>query len=607
MAEIRNNDNSRAVVKRNAANEKLQQGKFYALVIGISTYKHFDSLEFPVKDARKIERILHTKYTFLKEDITFLENPTRSNILDTLDGFEQILQKEDSLLIFYAGHGHWDKKRNRGFWLPRDAKVRARSAWISNSTLQDYLMAYECQHVLVISDSCFSGALLMNRSAMQDASKDFQVLYSARSRKAITSGVKEEVPDRSVFFKELSNFLKRNKQPFLSASELYAGIRNKVIAESRLNQKPQFGAIDEVGDEGGDFIFIRKGGTTALTIKKRSPFDELMKNPRIKGRLTALRKQLTRDIPTKSLTGNLLIASWNILELGGDKYGTRTEEAIAYIATIISRFDIVAIQEIFGDFKILDRIKYYLGEHWEYIYSDTSLGFGGNDYRLGYFFDKRKAVQGGIISDLILPSVRSRDEQGHFQFKPAVQLLRPPFNCGFKIEDKRLILCNIHLVFGQRQTKEERLAELQSVLNFWKRRTSINTVWSKNVILLGTLQTARLSAKELHMIENSGVFKQIPPLKVPSNFAKTRHYNQMAFHLGDHNLSLTNQGGAFDFFESVFRFEDVDAYRPMIQRTHFFNKHGEKRIYRSKTFYYKTFWRTAQMSNNLPIWTEITT
>ncbi len=606
MAEIRKNKN-RAVISRNTEKNTLQQGKFYALIIGISAYKHFSSLEFPVKDARKIERILHTQYTFQKEDITFLENPSRSNILDTLDGFEQILKKEDSLLIFYAGHGHWDEKRNRGFWLPKEAKIKAKSAWISNSTLQDYLMAYECQHVLVISDSCFSGALLMNRSAMQDASKDFQVLYSARSRKAITSGVKEEVPDRSVFFKELSNFLKRNKQAFLSASELYAGIRNKVIAESRLNQKPQFGAIDEVGDEGGDFIFIKKGGTTALTIKKQSPFDKLMKDPRIKDRLIALRKQLTRDIPSKSLTGNLLVASWNILELGGDKYGARTEEAIAYIATIISRFDIVAIQEIYGNFKILDDLKHYLGEHWEYIYSDTSLGFGGNDYRLGYFFDKRKAVQGGIISDLILPSVRSRDEQGHFQFKPAIQLLRPPFNCGFKIEDKRLILCNIHLVFGQRQTKAERLAELQSVLDFWKRRTSINTVWSKNVILLGTLQTAKLSAKELYMIEESGVFQQILPLKVASNFTKTRHYNQMAFHLGDANLSLTNQGGAFDFFESVFRFEDVAAYRPMIKRTHFFNKNGEKREFRSKTFYYKTFWRTAQMSNNLPIWTEIIT
>jgi len=249
---------TRAVMRRNAEKSPLKQGRYYALIIGISNYKHYDSLEFPIKDARKFERILKNSYTFPKANITFLEDATRSNILDTLDGFEQILEPEDSLLIFYAGHGHWDKRRNRGFWLPKDAKIKAKSAWISNSTLQDYLMAYSCQHVLVISDSCFSGALLMNRRAMVDATKDFQVLYSAKSRKAITSGVKEEVPDRSVFFKELSNFLKRNAQAYLSASELFAGIRNKIIATSPLSQKPQFGAIDDTGDEGGDFIFLRK-------------------------------------------------------------------------------------------------------------------------------------------------------------------------------------------------------------------------------------------------------------------------------------------------------------------------------------------------------------
>lgn len=595
---------SRAVIARNADKSPLKQGQYYALLIGVSEYKYHQSLEQPVKDARKMERLLTNHYTFPKRNIVFLENPTRSDIFDALDSYEAVLEPEDSLLIFYAGHGHWDAKFNRGFWIPKDARLKKRSAWISNAALQDYLMSYICQHVLVISDSCFSGALLMNRSAMDEASKDIQVLYSARSRKAITSGVKEEVPDQSVFFKELYRFLKNNENDFLTAAELYTGIRNRVIAESRLDQKPQFGAIDETGDEGGDFIFIKKGITPQLTIKKTSPFDALMAIPRINERLTALRKQLTRDIPEKTLTGNLLIASWNILELGGKKYGERTEEAIAYIATIIARFDIVAVQEIYGNFKVLDRIKHYLGEHWDYIYSDTSLGFGGNDYRLGYFFDKRKAVQSGFASDLILPSVRSRDEQGLFSYKPAVQLLRPPFNCGFKIEDKRIILCNVHLVFGQRQKKEERLRELQSILDFWDRRTSINTVWSKNVVLLGNFQTAKLTAKELYMIKDS-VFKQEKALAIPSNFTKTRHYNQMAFRFGDKDIQLTNSGGAFDFFESVFRLEDTKDYTNMIEDMTFKNKDGKVRTFRSKPFFYKTFWRTSQMSNNLPLWTEL--
>ncbi len=596
---------NRAVIQRNAEKSPLKQGQYYALIIGISNYKHYDSLEFPTKDARKIERILTNNYTFPKANITFLEDATRSNILDTLDGFEQILEPEDSLLIFYAGHGHWDKRRNRGFWLPKDAKIKAKSAWISNTTLQDYLMAYPCQHVLVISDSCFSGALLMNRRAMIDATKDFQVLYSAKSRKAITSGVKEEVPDRSVFFKELSNFLKRNTHPYLSASELFAGIRNKIIATSPLSQKPQFGAIDDTGDEGGDFIFIKKGATETLTLEKPSPYDFLLQDPRTKERLLALRKQLDRDIPVKTLGNNLLVATWNIRKLGGNDYGGRTPEALAYIATIIERFDIVAIQEIYGDFKVLDDIKAYLGEHWDYFFSDTSIGLGGSDYRLGFFFDKRKVQQGGIISDLMLPSTRTRDENGRFIWKPAVQLMRPPFNMGFKIADKRVILCNMHLVFGSRQRKEERLEELDSILNFWKWRTHIKNVWSKNVILLGNFQTENLNEKEIHMVKES-VFELSDTLKVPSNAVKTRYYNQIAFHLNPSDIQLTKNGGAFDFFESVFRKMDSKAYEAQMEKLEFTDKDGKTRTFRSKRYFYDKFWRTSQMSDNLPVWMELT-
>ena len=594
----------RNVIQRNLQNEGIQQGTYYALIIGVSEYKNYQSLEFPVKDARKFERILIQQYTFSKEHITFLKNPTRSDILDTLDGFETILKPEDSLLIFYAGHGHWDKRRNRGFWLPKDARTRTRAAWISNATLQDYLMAYICQHVLIISDSCFSGALLMNRSAISDADKDIQILYSAKSRKAITSGVKEEVPDRSVFFKELSRFLRNNQEEFLSASELFAGIRNKIIANSPLGQKPQFGAINETGDEGGDFIFIRKGIAVELSLDKPSPFDFLLENDFTKERLLTLQKQLNRDIPPKTLGKNLLVATWNIRKLGGSDFGGRLPEAVAYIATIIARFDVVAIQEIYGDLKILDDIKAFLGEHWDYFFSDTSIGLGGEDYRLGFFFDKRKVQQGGMISDLLLPSLRTRDEQGRFSWKPAVQLLRPPFNMGFKIADKRLILCNMHLVYGSRQRAKERLVELEAILNFWKWRTSLKHVWSKNIILLGNYQTESMEDLELQKVQES-VFELSPNLAVPSNVAKSRYYNHIAFHLENRDIQLTQNGGAFDFFESVFREEDHVIYRDFLNKLEYKERDGRIRTFRSPKFFYQKFWRMAQMSDNLPMWTEL--
>ncbi len=396
----------------------LMEGKFYALIIGISAYQYQPSLEFPVKDAQKIRSILNDYYAFHKENIVLLKNPDRTTIIDTLSHYEDRLKKGDSLLIFYAGHGHWEEKTKRGYWLPVDAKLRSRAAWISNATLKDILIAIDCQHILIISDSCFSGAILSSHRGIDTATPDIKRLYNARSRRALTSGVKEKVPDRSIFFKKLSRFLKTNKNPFLTATDLFAGIRNKVIAESKVGQKPQYGEVSDTGDEGGDFIFIKKGNKQHLILSKPSPFDKLLANPRIRKRYKALQKQLGRAIPPKSLDSNLLLATWNIRKLGGRDFGGRTQEALAYIATIISRFDIVAIQEIYGDFKVLDDLKIYLGEHWEYVFSDTSIGLGGADYRLGYFYDKRKVAQGGMISDLMLPSTQSRDAHGRFFLHP---------------------------------------------------------------------------------------------------------------------------------------------------------------------------------------------
>src|SRR6188768_1757099 len=83
-------------------------------------------------------------------------------------------------------------------------------------------------------------------------------------------------------------------------------------------------------------------------------------------RLLKLRIKLDNEIPQKHLEKNLLIASWNIREFDSPAYGDRAEEAFYYIAEIISKFDIVAIQEVRQDLKALKKLLYILGSYWEY-------------------------------------------------------------------------------------------------------------------------------------------------------------------------------------------------------------------------------------------------
>ena len=73
----------------------------------------------------------------------------------------------------------------------------------------------------------------------------------------MTSGnLKEEVPDKSVFLQYLIKRLEENKEKFLSSGVLFSSFFDAVISNSE--NIPQFGVIHNVGDEGGDFIFIKR-------------------------------------------------------------------------------------------------------------------------------------------------------------------------------------------------------------------------------------------------------------------------------------------------------------------------------------------------------------
>ncbi len=74
----------------------------------------------------------------------------------------------------------------------------------------------------------------------------------------MTSGAMKEVPDKSVFVMMLKKRLVETDAKYLSAEALFASFREAVINNSPNGQVPQFGEIKETGDEGGDFIFVRK-------------------------------------------------------------------------------------------------------------------------------------------------------------------------------------------------------------------------------------------------------------------------------------------------------------------------------------------------------------
>jgi hypothetical protein len=231
---------------------------YYGLIIGIDQYVDDDipNLDNPVKDARKLYQTLNKKYNFQEENITFIENATRAQIIQSLDSLSEVISEADNLLIFYAGHGTWNAESNNGFWLPSDAHPFMKTNWFRNSTLVDYLKEIKSHHTLLITDACFAGSIFAMRSAFGNKEKAYEKLYELPSRKAMTSGQKTMVPDRSSFARFLIERLEENTETYLSAEQLFSSFRLAVINNS--DAIPEYGEIEKVGDEGGDFIFLKK-------------------------------------------------------------------------------------------------------------------------------------------------------------------------------------------------------------------------------------------------------------------------------------------------------------------------------------------------------------
>ena len=233
-------------------------GKYYALLIAVNDYRDplINDLDKPISDAQKLFDVLVNEYLFEKSNVSFLKNPTREQIISTLDRMEREITRSDNLLIFYAGHGFWNETTQKGFWLPSDASKQNTANWIGNSTISDYIRSIPAKHTLLIADACFSGSIFKTRSAFSTQDVSTMRLYELTSRKAMTSGTLTEVPDKSVFIDFLVKRLYENKENLLPSEQLFFSFKPAVL--NNTETIPQYGVVGNSGDEGGDFIFMKR-------------------------------------------------------------------------------------------------------------------------------------------------------------------------------------------------------------------------------------------------------------------------------------------------------------------------------------------------------------
>jgi hypothetical protein len=243
-----------------------RQGPYYALIIGSNNYMHLAPLKSAEADAKAVEAILREKYGFTTK--LLLENSTRDDIIVALNEYRRSLEPNSNLLIYYAGHGVNSVEFERAYWLPVNARREDNANWISADDITANIKAIPSKHVLVVSDSCYSGALSRNSEIVpvdpkvSEREKYLLNVSERRSRTLLASGGNEPVLDgggglHSVFAKAFLTGLVQSNRQIFTAEELYMGYIKESVA-GKANQNPEYSVIRNSGHENGGFVFIRR-------------------------------------------------------------------------------------------------------------------------------------------------------------------------------------------------------------------------------------------------------------------------------------------------------------------------------------------------------------
>jgi hypothetical protein len=230
-----------------------------AVMIGVNEYADPDvpSLDTALPDAQAVGSQLQQQFGYT---VKTLPNATRADIVASLNSLAREVGPNDSVTVYYAGHGYLNEKTGAGYWIPADGKAASPANWISNRDITRLLGNIPARQVLLVSDSCYSGSLTKETltGKVSAAPIDPARVLGKRSVTVLSSGGEEPVSDEgknghSIFAFNFMNALKdvANIGP---AVNVFEAVKTGVAQDAP--QQPQYGGVVSANHQaGGEFLF----------------------------------------------------------------------------------------------------------------------------------------------------------------------------------------------------------------------------------------------------------------------------------------------------------------------------------------------------------------
>ena len=275
--------------------------------------------------------------------------------------------------------------------------------------------------------------------------------------------------------------------------------------------------------------------------------------------LATLRARLDTDIPPKR-PKNLLIGTWNVRAFGdlNDAWRAprkakppRDLESVLTIAEIVSRFDVVAIQEVKGNIKALRHTLKALGDRWSLILTDVVKSTAGNYERLAFVFDTERVKLSGLACELVVPSKWARKIGADLIDE---QFARTPYAVSFLSGPQTFILVTLHVRYGK---APERAGELRAIAHWMREWARETNDFNQNLIALGDFNIDRADDPNGRAFRETGLK---PPAQLdgltrtifdkPGEPDQAKYFDQIAWFAGDRRADLTMPfvgAGRFDF------------------------------------------------------------
>lgn len=288
-----------------------------------------------------------------------------------------------------------------------------------------------------------------------------------------------------------------------------------------------------------------------------------------------------RNVPV-SQDGRLVLATWNIANLGAQG---RAPRALTLIAHILSRFDLIAVQEVNDNYRVFQQIVQQMGDKYDFVFSDKA----GNDERLAFIYRTDKVVLDKLWGEVALTKKQypkhtvsvhyrkgGKEQTQTFKNFLFVPFDRNPYIGSFQSGSIKFILASAHLYFGNfensaseemRKKYARRVLEIFALARWANDIHKSKNAWDHNVLLLGDMNVPNTDKNEatikalksfdwrsIDYVSNQQIGVDVTKLSQVggSNLGNDRTYDQIAFAPSTLNGKI-GRFGVFDYDNAIFR------------------------------------------------------